>query len=280
MVTKFKHPPQEYDVSVILDPCHMLKLARNALASLSPFTDSNGDKVKWTFFQNSSALQEEDFKLKLANKLSAKHLQFEKHKMNVRLAAQTLSSSVANAIEFLDISMKRPDFQDSQGTVNFTRTIDRLFDMLNSRNPLGKGYKQPLRLKSKSIWESIVISTADYLLILKTDAVPPQFLSTHQRKTFVVGFVATIKSTIEMANEMLSSSDNPFNYLLIYKYSHAYTIKRWLEQQPLQLAAEICYAEDAFKKCCYSFKKCKLHRPPPRRLRSSPISITGSTSHH
>jgi hypothetical protein len=39
---------------------------------------------------------------KIGNKFSAQHLQFQKHKINVRLAAQTLSSSVANAIEFLD----------------------------------------------------------------------------------------------------------------------------------------------------------------------------------
>ena len=96
MVTKFKHPTQEYDVFVILHPCHMLKLARNALASLSSFTDtdSNGEKVKWIFFQSLNTIQEEEG-LKLGNKLSSQHLQFEKHKMNVRLAAQTLSSLVA-----------------------------------------------------------------------------------------------------------------------------------------------------------------------------------------
>ena len=89
--------------------------------------------------------------------------------MNVRLAAQTLSSSVADAIEFLNLSMKLPEFQDSEATVTFTRTIDRLFDILNSRNPVGKGYKQPLRLQSKAIWESMLKSTAKYLLTLKTD---------------------------------------------------------------------------------------------------------------
>ncbi len=49
--------------------------------------------------------------------------------MNVRLAAQTLSSSVANAIDFLDKSA-RLNFSESNGTVKFIRTIDRLFDML------------------------------------------------------------------------------------------------------------------------------------------------------
>ena len=130
--------------------------------------------------------------------------------MNVRLAAQTLSSSVANAIEFLDNSFKLPAFfKDNR----------KLFDMLNSRNPLGNGYKTPLKLHNKSIWEDIFKTLAQYLLSLKTNATPPQFLSTTQRKTFIIGFVACIKSTICMATRMLSSSTDPLKYLLTYKFS-------------------------------------------------------------
>ncbi len=69
--------------------------------------------------------------------------------MNVRLAAQTLSSSVANAIEFLDKSSKLPSFCNSHGTVKFIHTIDRLFDILNSRNPIAKGFKTPFRQKKQ-----------------------------------------------------------------------------------------------------------------------------------
>jgi hypothetical protein len=134
--------------------------------------------------------------------------------MNVRLAAQTLSPSVADAIEFLNVSMKLNQFQNSDGTVKFIRMIDRLFDMLNSRNPLGKGYKKPLRPSSKDTWEEILRSTAPHLLGLKTNTDVKQPLSKHPRKTFVIGFVASIKSTIEMANEMFTSTINPFKYLL------------------------------------------------------------------
>ncbi len=88
-----------------------------------------------TFSQHLINIQESEG-LNLANKLSSKHLQYEKHKMTVKLAAQTLSSSVADAIEFLDSSMKLKQFEDSKGTVNFVRTVDHLFDMLNSRNPM------------------------------------------------------------------------------------------------------------------------------------------------
>ena len=107
--------------------------------------------------------------------------------MNVQLAAQTLSSSVADAIGFLASSQEyKNKFPNSSGTFKFIRIIDRLFDILNSGNPMGKGFKQPLRPESKATWEEILTSTAHYLLTLRTNN--SQLLSTHARKTFVIGF--------------------------------------------------------------------------------------------
>ena len=138
--------------------------------------------------------------------------------MNIRLAAQTLSSSVADAIDFLS---QKPDkfstFSGGHGTVKFIRSIDRLFDMLNSRNPVARGFKTPLSLQNKSIWEEVFRSTANYLMSLKTPTGQPLFTS--PRKTFIVGFVTCIKSTISMATQMLCSPANQFKYLLTYKYS-------------------------------------------------------------
>ncbi|CAB4023856.1 Hypothetical predicted protein, partial [Paramuricea clavata] len=199
----------------------MLKLARNALTSLGSFYDSDGGEIQRKFFHLLHNLQEDEG-LNLGNKFSAQHLQFEKHKMNVRLAAQALSSSVTNAIEFLDVSMKRPQFKNSGPTVNFIRNIDRPFDILNSRCPRAKGYKQHLRPKSQDTWEDYLKSTAEYLLSLvgkQGKNREQELLSTHRRKTFIVGFVATIESTINMANKMFSLKENPFAYLLTYKFS-------------------------------------------------------------
>ena len=215
--TKFQHPTTGEDVFLIADPSHMLKFARNALAFLGTITDEDGQKIQWHYFQQLHMLQQEEG-LKMANKLSFNHIKFERHKMNVRLAAQTLSSSVADAIEFLDVGMKNQKFQNSSGTVKFVRTIDRLFDMLNSRNPVGKGYKQPLRSTNKVMYEDMLQSTAKYLLSLKIN-LTSKLLATHRRKTFIIGFVTTIKSTIEMANQMFLIPNDPFKYLLTYEYS-------------------------------------------------------------
>ncbi len=139
MITKFPHPTLGSDVFIMLDPCHMLKLARNALASLGSIHARN-EAIHWKFFKNLVTVQE-NHGMKLANKLSSSHIKYEKNKMKVDLAAQTLSRSVADAIDFLNIVEKDPRFTNSEATVTFIRHVDYLFDVLNSRNPLGKGSK-------------------------------------------------------------------------------------------------------------------------------------------
>ena len=90
--------------------------------------------------------------------------------MNVSLASQTLSSSVADAIEFLDKVLKTSEFEGSAATVKFIKIVDRLFDTLNSRNPHGKGFKQPLMNINIPHWENALETTAQYLLNLKSSS--------------------------------------------------------------------------------------------------------------
>ena len=89
---------------------------------------------------------------RLANKLKLTHIEFEQQKMKVSYAAQALSNSVATAIEHCDKVLKLPQFKGCEGTVKFIRTIDRLFDILNSKNPFGKGSKAPLRNDERNKW--------------------------------------------------------------------------------------------------------------------------------
>ena len=63
--------------------------------------------------------------------------------MNVRVAAQTFSSSVADALQFL-MDSGHIEFKDAAGTIKFICIIDRLFHMFNSKNPFAKGFKRPL----------------------------------------------------------------------------------------------------------------------------------------
>ena len=76
-----------------------IKLARNALAYLRTIVDGKDNANEWKYI---ILLHEAQIKegLKFANKLSKKHIEFNRNKMNVKIAAHVLSSSVATAIEF------------------------------------------------------------------------------------------------------------------------------------------------------------------------------------
>lgn len=76
-------------VFIFLDPSHMLKLVRNCLGDFRTIIAEDGE-VSWTYFEELHTIQENEG-LHLANKLRNKHLNYQKQKMKVRLAAQLFS---------------------------------------------------------------------------------------------------------------------------------------------------------------------------------------------
>ncbi len=109
-------------------------------------------------------------------------------------------------------------FKGSESTVEstFIRMVDRLFDILNSRSPVAKGFKQPLRLSTQGRWLSVLQNTAQYLLSLKS--VGGQLMMQHRRKIFVIGFVLTIKATIDLSMTLMNADVDPFKHFLTYKF--------------------------------------------------------------
>ncbi|KAL3215639.1 hypothetical protein MRX96_033910 [Rhipicephalus microplus] len=87
--------------------------------------------------------------------------------MKVRLAVQTLSSSVADALDFCEYKLKLPQFQGAHATAEFIRIFDRLFDILNSRNPLARSFKAPLRQQNAASWKSFFHEAEEYIRGLK-----------------------------------------------------------------------------------------------------------------
>ena len=207
---QFPHPVTGEPIYVFLDPCHMIKLARNALADCKVMI-SGGREIKWAFIENLYSVQESEG-FKFANKLNLQHIVFKNKIMNVALAAQTLSSSVADAIDYLR-KIGHPAFQGSEETVKFIRTIDRTFDLLNSRNPYGKGYKQPIRPESLNYYEGLVLELSKYISSLSIDGTP---ILNHRRKTFAVGFMACLKSLLPLSSSLFTCG---LKYFLSYKIS-------------------------------------------------------------
>ena len=216
----FPHPQMRTEkVHVIFDICHMIKLMHNILGDYKVISsEQNGQmhQIKWDYIERLNSIQE-DLGFVFANKLKKKHILWAKHKMNVRLAAQTLSSSVASAIDFLHEEVNLGEFVGSEATSDFIKRIDTLFDLLNSQNPHAKGTKAPVTLQNMKYWIMKSEDISRFIFNLKDQK--NNFLRTGQRKTVIWGFVFSIKSIVSITRDLLCHKHRSYSFVLTYKFS-------------------------------------------------------------
>lgn len=179
----------------------------------------------------------------------------------VNLAAQTLSASVADAIEFLAEDLMLEEFKGAQATIKFIRMFDRLFDLLNSRNPFGRGMKTPMRSDNEQYWKPFLDNAVHYIMHLTNTS--GTLLCKTSRKVPFLGFAISSLSLSQIYKDQVLEDRN-LNYILTYKFSQDhlelffcsvryviiseilpkylsiqfnwFQVKKWLEQQPKLLA--------------------------------------------
>ena len=213
----FPHPcDPEAKIYVFLDACHMIKLVRNTMSDWKVLKDRDGKDIKWQYLVELGKLQESEG-LRLANKLRSAHINWKPQKMKVNLAAQALSSSVADALEYCEGKLKLPQFQGCGPTVQFIRVFDRLFDVLNSRNPLARNFKAPIRKSNYPYTKTFLDETREYIRNLKCSDGKP--ILTSKRKTGFLGFLICIDAVSGLAQDLVLAENPVLKYLLTYKMS-------------------------------------------------------------
>lgn len=152
--------------------------------------------------------------IKLAQNLSDRHVHFQNQKMKVLLAAQTLSGSVANALEVLKTNDSK--FSEVDATVDFIRVFNDLFDVMNSKNSFSKGLKIPMCEENFERVDSVMTNAEYFIRGIKLPSGENILHSIF--KTGYVGFLANIQSFrgmfIEYVREKKSLSRIP-----TYRYS-------------------------------------------------------------
>jgi hypothetical protein len=217
--SSFPHPADpSKSVYVFLDNCHMFKLIRNMLASYVSIKNGNtGNIISWNFIKKLHELQQDEG-LRLANKLKRNHLEFASQKMKVNLSVQALSNSTAQALLCLK-TLGHAEFQGCEETVSFIEIMDSLFDIMNSRNPFGKGFKAPLRQANKTTWLSFLNRAEKYITSLQTTEGVPLYKT--KRKTAILGYLLMIRN-VKSIFEQYIEKENIIKYLLTYKFSQDY----------------------------------------------------------
>ena len=211
----FPHPSNpEQKVYVLLDVCHALKLVRNVLASQAFIKSPENESISWKFVEELHKLQVSEG-LRAGCKLQKRHIAWSKNKMKVGLAASTLSKSVADALDFCREDCQLPEFEGSAPTSKFFRTIDRAFDILNSRNVYAKGSKAAMSPNNKKEWEKIFSQTINYMAQLKTEK--GKLLVASRQKTGFIGFILAMETFKGLYKDYVQNG--PLDYILTYKWS-------------------------------------------------------------
>ncbi|KAL4136311.1 hypothetical protein QTP88_007859 [Uroleucon formosanum] len=120
--------------------------------------NTNDKKLPWRLEDiNESGLHS-------ATKLRNRHIYYFREKMKVKLAVQTFSTSVANAILFCMNDLKLDNFQGADATIEFCLRINKIFDILNTRNFLSKGtYNKSINKRTKTEIVHYIEESIDYL---------------------------------------------------------------------------------------------------------------------
>lgn len=132
----------EQRIYIFFDPPHMIKLVRKY------FSEGNllykGQPINWLCLCKLVQRQSSE-NFSLCNKLTQRHIDWHQKPMNVKLAAQTISRSVADALEQL-CRDGYEEFQGCEATAEFLRIFNDEFDMLNfaANDQVDNKCKQPI----------------------------------------------------------------------------------------------------------------------------------------
>ena len=135
--------------------------------------------------------------------------------MKVAIAVQTLSASTADSLDFCREKLQLTDFKGSEPTSKFIRQIDSLFDVMNSRNILSKGFKSPMKESNLKNWKELFSSSLKSLSEI-TDTSGRKLIHS-PRKTGFLGFIINIHSFTYLFETLVESKK--LNFLLTYKAS-------------------------------------------------------------
>lgn len=207
----FINPATKEKMFCFFDPCHMIKLVRNALGHFKKLRH-NGNDILFDDISRLQKLQEEQG-LKAGTKLTKKHIMFHNHKMNVKLAAQTLSESVSAALKFVSKCVPG-HLQSPDETALFCSIFNDAFDILNVRSKYPKPNKCNMPLSDGTFNQLKEYTEVVIEYIKGIEEWGQRSILLGNRKTGFVGFIICLVNIFQLFEVL---KDKGLEYLLTYK---------------------------------------------------------------
>lgn len=153
----------------------------------------------------------------LGNKLTKAHLQWSKRKMNVKLAAETLSNSVAESLEFLQKECEQ--FSDAGGTAEYARNINDVFDVMNSTKSEGaKGFKRPISRETYQEFNERFEEIIEYIKGLRVECETGPILSSVSNTPFT-GFLNNMMNFLNLFKDYILTNKIESGMLITHRFS-------------------------------------------------------------
>lgn len=195
------NPVNSSKIHIFFDACHMLKLARNCIASEKYMHDrSKNQTISWIYFERLEACRiKKDY---VSHKMTKKHIQWFRSKMDVRIAAETLSNSVADAMSHL-MGEGVKTFEHCEGTVAFIRMMNKMFDVFNSKKVKNNNvFKSPITIHTKDELFDFLDKATDYL---KSLTLKGRSILISRKKTAFKGMLINIISLQDLVSTLLDT---------------------------------------------------------------------------
>lgn len=202
-----------HKIYILLDPAHMLKLIRNCLGTRN-LINADGEVIEWEYIKLLYETQQ-NLAFNLSNKITKEHIEWQSKKMNVRLASETISNSVADSIEFL--STKFEYFKNAKATVKFIRMINNTFDVMNSTKLNGaEGFKRPLSKSNHIEAFNLFMEAMPYLKAIRVEGEPNPIFSSASHTPFL-GFYINMMNFMKIYDEYINT--DKIESLVIHRFS-------------------------------------------------------------
>ena len=155
--------------------------------------------IRWQYIEPLNTLQEEEGVV-LRNKLSETRIECYVHNMNDRVAARTISSSVADATDFLREYTAKEEVR--KPNISFETLI--AFRSAKHEKYTWKRIKTPLCLENMKEWEQFLEEIYEYILNLKDDTGRPR--RAERGKTAVIDYAAARKSPLNISIDHITQT--------------------------------------------------------------------------
>lgn len=227
----FHNPYHGNNIHIIYDPSHMLKLIRSKLSDHNVLYDDGNNKIEWEHFVKLEQFSRGS-SIGLTHKMTKRHICWKDKPMNVRLAAETISSSVADAMEYL-MRNGHAEFKNAGPTIRYIRTFDKLFDVMNTMSIKSNEpsiFKSAINPANKDLIFDFLADARAYIQNLKVrnDAQVLTPIAESRIKTGFRGFLFNITSIMSIYTEYVEEK-HWIDHLPTYRLSQDH-LEMWFGQ--------------------------------------------------